>query len=151
MSQVAGTMAVQGGLRMAYQAPRIEVTDYAGPAGPCARSTSAAAGRHLPLRAGALRRGEREIGRRSRPSRLKLTPVARPRPRRAGDYTYSGIALRDIKDGKIASTHGRARDLHRRDDAAGKTETLTGDVANLAAYDFDAAATLVHARSGARE
>ena len=33
----------------------------------------------------------------------------------------------------------------------GKTENLTGEVADLAAYDFDAAATLVDARSGARE
>src|SRR6185295_18441305 len=61
-----------------------------------------------------------------------------------GDYTYSGVALRDIKGGKIAaSTVDRVTFTVAMSAAAGKTETLTGDVASLAAYDFDAASTLV--------
>ena len=30
----------------------------------------------------------------------------------SGDFTYSGTALRDIKDGKIATTRGRADRLY---------------------------------------
>ncbi len=74
---------------------------------------------------------------------LKLTPVASSTAAGVGDYTYSGVALRDIKDGKIASTTVERVTFTAAMNAAGKTETLTGDVTNLAAYDFDAASTLM--------
>ena len=46
----------------------------------------------------------------------------------AGDYTYSGLALRDIKDGKIASSTVERVAFTMPVSTAGKTETITGNV-----------------------
>ena len=58
----------------------------------------------------------------------------------AADFTYSGLALRDIKDGKIATIKIERVGFTANTQQAGKPEKLTGDVANLASHDFDAAA-----------
>ena len=53
---VAGTMPVQAGMRFAYKAPRIEIANYTGPAGPLRRLDPARTGRRAPLRVRAFRR-----------------------------------------------------------------------------------------------
>ncbi len=80
-----------------------------------------------------------------------MTPAGSAATAGAGDYTYSGVALRDIKDGKIAATTVDRVTFTAAMTTAGKTENFTGEVANLAAYDFDAAVDASDARSGARE
>ena len=140
--EVAGTTKLQGGLRVSYSAPRIEISDYAGPAGPLRRIDTAAA-------ADIYRFALEHFAAISAKSVLaptvagKMTPIASAATAGAGDYTYSGVALRDIKDGKIAASTVDRVTFTVAMSAAGKTETLTGDVASLAAYDFDAASTLV--------
>ena len=50
--------------------------------------------------------------------------------------------MRDIRDGRIASMTVDRVGFSATMDLAGKQEKMTGEVADLAAYDFDAAATL---------
>lgn len=138
--QISGTMAVQGGLRMAYQVPRIEIVDYAGPATPLHPLTSAAA---IDVYRFALKHFATVSAKSMTAPTVtaKLTPVASSAPAGAGEYTYSGIAVRDIKDGKVATTTVDRVTFTAAMNAAGKTETLTGEITSLAAYDFDAAST----------
>jgi hypothetical protein len=138
--QVAGTMGAQAALRISYQAPRIEVTEYSGPAGPLRPLDSAAA-------VDIYRFALEHFAAVSAKSVVIPTVTATMAPAGTsavagtGDYSYSGVALRDIKDGKIAASTVDRVTFTAAMTAAGKTEKLTGEVANLAAYDFDAAAT----------
>jgi hypothetical protein len=138
--EVAGTMGVQGGLRLSYQAPRVEMTGYAGPAGPLRQLDSAAAVdiyRFALEHFAAITAKSVVI-----PSvTAKMTPAGSSPIAGTGDYTYSGVALRDIKDGRIAVSTVDRVTFTAAMTTAGKSETFTGEVANLAAYDFDAAST----------
>lgn len=140
--EVAGTMGVQAGLRIAYQAPRIEITDYAGPAGPLRPLTSAAA---IDIYRFALEHFAAVSAKSAAIPTVTatMTPAGSSSVAGAGDYTYSGVALRDIKDGKIASSTVERVNFTAAITSAGKTEKFTGEVADLAAYDFDAASTAV--------
>jgi hypothetical protein len=140
--EVAGTMGAQAGLRITYQAPRIEVTEYAGPAGPLRPLTSAAA---VDIYRFALEHFAAVTAKSVViPSvAAKMTPAGSSPVAGTGDYTYSGVALRDIKEGRIAASTVDRLTFTAAMTTAGKPETLTGEVANLAAYDFDAASTRV--------
>jgi hypothetical protein len=59
-----------------------------------------------------------------------------------GDYTYSGLAFRDIRDGKIAAMTIDRVSFTAPVQAGGKTDSMAGEVADLAAYDFDGTSTL---------
>jgi hypothetical protein len=140
--EVAGTMGAQAGLRIAYQAPRIEITDYAGPAGPLRPLTSAAA---VDIYRFALEHFAAVSAKSAVIPTVTatMTPAGSSPVAGTGDYIYSGIALRDIKDGKIASSTVERVNFTAAITTAGKTEKFTGEVANLAAHDFDAASTAV--------
>ena len=58
----------------------------------------------------------------------------------AGDLVYSGLALNDIKNGKIASMKVDRVVFTVNTQQTGKTVKVTGELANLASYDFDAGA-----------
>ena len=135
-------MGGQGGLRAVYQAPRIEVTDYSGPAGPQRPLTSNAPAevfRYALEHFAAVTAKSAVI-----PTvTAKMTPAGSSPVAGAGDYAYSGVAMRDIKDGKIASSTVERVTLNAAVTTAGKTESFTGEVSDLAAYDFDSAATAV--------
>jgi hypothetical protein len=140
--EVAGTLGTQSGLRIAYQAPRVEITDYTGPAGPLRPLTSVAA-------VDIYRFALEHFAAVSAKSAIiptvtaKMTPAGSSAVAGAGDYTYSGIALRDIKDGKIASSTVERVNFIAAITTAGKIEKFTGEVVNLAAHDFDATSTAV--------
>jgi hypothetical protein len=57
-----------------------------------------------------------------------------------GDIAYTGYAMQDIKDGKIASMKVDALNFTINMPAAGKPDRLTGSLANLAGYDIDTGA-----------
>lgn len=57
-----------------------------------------------------------------------------------GEFAYSGIALQDIRDGKVASTKADGFTSTVNAPQAGRREKLTGTLSNLVAHDFDAAA-----------
>src|SRR4029077_4488844 len=137
---VEGAGAVgQTGLQFTYQAPRIEIADYAGPGGPLRPldGTAAAAIYRFPLDPLAMVSAKSVVA----PTvAVKFSSTGSPAPG-TGEYSYSGVALRDIKDGKISATTVDRVTSTAAMTAAGKAENLTGEVGNIAAYDFDAAAT----------
>ncbi|WP_454629024.1 hypothetical protein [Bradyrhizobium cenepequi] len=57
-----------------------------------------------------------------------------------GEFAYSGVALQDIRDGKVASTKADGFTFAVNAPQAGGREKLTGTLSNLVAHDFDAAA-----------
>jgi hypothetical protein len=135
--EVAGTMAVQAGWRASYKAPRITIKDYSGPAGPQRppESSSAADLYRQALDQFAAVTASSVTA----PSVVGTINYGDATPA-GGDYAYSGLALRDIKDGKIASMTVERVIFTANMQQAGKAEKLTGAVADVASYDFDAAA-----------
>lgn len=120
-----------------YKAPRVTVKDYSGPAGWQQQPASStlvdvyrsvieqfvrtnASSVMIPTIAGTMNFGG--VG----PS--------------SGEFSYSGVSLRDTRDGKIAAMTVDAFTFTINGQQAGKPQKLTGDLANFAAYDFDAAA-----------
>ena len=132
--EVGGTMATQAGWRLTYKAPQIVVKDYSGPTGLQQPASSSAADMYrIALQQFATVTAS-SVTARSVVGTLDYGATT-------GDvsYTYSDVALRDIKNGNVATTTvGRlvfAVDMPQ----AGKTEKLAGDIAGLALYDFDTA------------
>ncbi len=137
---VSGTIGMQGGLRTTYQAPRIEVTDYAGPAGPMRQLNASQPGDvyRFALEHFATVTAKSLIA----PTvTVKFAPTGAA-PGMTGDYTYSDVAVRDIKDGKIAAATLERMSFSATVTVGSKAESITGDISKIAAYDFDAAATL---------
>jgi hypothetical protein len=139
--EVSGTIGSREGLRASYQAPRIEIADYAGPAGPMRPldSKSPAEIYRFALKHFASVTAK-SVG--APALTMKLSPATSGSGGLAGEYKYSGLALTDIKDGKIASATVERAAFTATVAAAGKSETVSGDIANLAAYDFDTSAVL---------
>ena len=138
--EVAGTIGQQPGLRFSYQAPRIEVTQYSGPSGPQRPPASAAPAEIYRF---ALEHFAAVTAKSVTAPTIAVKMSAIGSAAGAGDYTYTGVALRNIKDGKIAASTVDRVTFTAAMATRGKTENFTGEVANLAAYDFDAAATMV--------
>ncbi len=138
--EVAGGIGQQGDLRFTYQVPSIEITDYAGPGGPLRPldGTAPADIYRFVLDHFAAVSAKAVVA----PTvAVRFAPAGSAASAGTGDYTYTGVALRDIKDGKVAATIVDRVSFTAAMTAAGKTENLTGEITNLAAYDFDAAAT----------
>ena len=139
--EVTGAVAAQAGLGFAYRAPRVVVKGYAGPAGalrPLDASSAQDIYRFVLEHFAAVTAS-------SITAPTVTAKIAAPGSAPAagtGDYTYSGLALSTIGGGKIASTTIERVAFTASVNSAGKTEQLTGDIANLAALDFDAAATI---------
>jgi hypothetical protein len=138
--ELAGTVPVQAQLRFAYKAPRIEIANYTGPAGPLRRLDPAASAdvhrfvfEHFAAVTAASITAPTITGSMTAAN----TPAAG-----LGDYSYSGVAMRDIRDGRIATMTIDRVTFTATMDAGAKQEKMTGEVADVAAYDFDAAATL---------
>ncbi|MCA6113505.1 hypothetical protein J6524_00980 [Bradyrhizobium sp. WSM 1738] len=60
-----------------------------------------------------------------------------------GEFAYSNLVLRDIKAGKIAAVTIDRMTFTGTTQAKGKSEKVTGDMANLAAHDVDTVAAAV--------
>lgn len=134
----SGTMTAQAGVTFTYTAPRIEAVNYAGPAGPLRRLESTA----LPdvYRFGLDHFTAVSAGSITVPTlTTKVTGLGGGKTPGTGEYTYSNFVMRDMKGGKVASTTVDKASISVVIDAAGKRETLTGEIEKLAAYDFDAA------------
>jgi hypothetical protein len=140
-AEVSGTMAIQGGLNFSYRAPRVEVANYAGPAGPLRRLDAASpveVYRFALEHFAAITAASVTI-----PSMTAAMKAATSgNVAGAGDYAYTGLTLRDIRDGKIATMGVDRMTFNLAVDTAGKKETMTGEVEKLAAHDFDAAAVI---------
>jgi hypothetical protein len=135
--EVGATMADQAGWRLTYKAPRITIKDYSGPGSPQRQPASSSAidvyrfaleqlasvtasSLTAPSATGTVNFGAAMMG--------------------AGDFDYSGLALNDIKNGKIASMKVDRVVFTADTQQTGKAVKVTGEIANLASYDFDAGA-----------
>ena len=58
----------------------------------------------------------------------------------SADFTYSGIALREIRNGKIASMQIERNAFTANTQQAGKADKMSGEIVNFVSRDFDAAA-----------
>ncbi|WP_108519273.1 hypothetical protein [Bradyrhizobium algeriense] len=58
----------------------------------------------------------------------------------SADFTYTGIALREIRNGKIGSMQIERNAFTASTQQAGKADKLSGEIVNFASRDFDAAA-----------
>ena len=56
----------------------------------------------------------------------------------SGEFVYSGMALQDIKGGKIAAMQVERANFTVNTQQAGKADKMTGEIANLSSRDFDA-------------
>jgi hypothetical protein len=123
--------------KVTYKVPRFTVKDYSGPSSPAQLPASeslidiyrfalqqftavAASSVTIPSVTGTINGGAAMAGGR--------------------DFAYSGVALQDIRDGKVAVTKADGLSFAVDIPQAGKREKLTGTLSNLVAHDFDAAA-----------
>lgn len=135
--EIGAGMAAQAGWHVTYKAPRITVKDYSGPVGPLRQPASSsvidvyrfaieqfagitAASVTAPSVAGTMNFGAAMPG--------------------GGDFAYSGLAMQGIKEGKIATMKADGFVFTVNTQQAGKADKLTGNVADIASYDFDATA-----------
>jgi hypothetical protein len=137
--EVDGAMPVQPAWRFAYKTPRLAIKDYSGPAGPQRppASRSAADMYRFALEHLAAVTASSIVA----PS-LTATVGIPGGGTQTIDYTYSNLALRDIKEGKIAAMTVDRVGFTGNIQQNGKAEKIGGEFASMAAYDFDSAATL---------
>ncbi|KJC59748.1 hypothetical protein UP10_16525 [Bradyrhizobium sp. LTSPM299] len=123
---------------LTYRLPRVAVKDYSGPAGP----------RQLPASASLFdlyRFGFEQLASISAASvsvpEVKGTISFGPQMHSdGGEFAYSGLALENLKDGKIASIKTDRFTFTVNSQPAGKPIKMTGNLANLVASDVDVGA-----------
>ena len=121
--------------KFAYRMPRLVVKDYSGPTSMQPQSASKSI-------IDAYRSGLEQF------AAMSATSVSAPSlagtinfgPVTSGEFVYSGMALQDIKGGKIAAMQVERANFTVNTQHAGKADKMTGEMANLASRDFDAAA-----------
>jgi hypothetical protein len=123
-------------LQLSYKAPRIVIKNYSGPANlpqPPASASAIEMYRFILERFATVSASSIEA-----PSIAGTMNMA---PAMAANFTYSGFALHDIKDGKIATMQVERASFTSHMQQAGKSDKLTGAIANIVSHDFDTAAT----------
>jgi hypothetical protein len=129
------SMAGPAGGNLAYKMPRLVIKDYSGPASqqrPQALASVIDAYRSVLEQFATVSATSIEA-----PS---LTGTINLGPAMSGEFAYSGMALRDIKAGKIAGMQVERINFTVNTQQAGKADKMTGEMLNLASSDFDIAA-----------
>jgi hypothetical protein len=138
--EVVGSIAAQAGWHLTYKAPRIAIKDYSGPAGPQRPQvlSSATDVYRLALELfAAVAASSITI-----PSLALTASVPGAAGAQTIDYTYSNLALRDIRDGRIATMTVDRVSFAANFPQGGKSDRFSGEFENLAAYDFDSNAAV---------
>ncbi len=134
---IGGPRLTQPQQRFAYKAPLVQVINYAGPAGPLRRlDPSAPTDLHRFLLEHVAAVSATAIW---LPSVTGTMMVAST----PGEFGYTNLALREIRDGRIGVIAIDRMAFSATVEAAGKPDKMTGSLADIAVYDFDA--TAVHA------
>jgi len=133
----SGAVASGGALDVAVKAPRVEIADYSGPTRLPDQAKLAS-----PLdmyRAGLMQFAAISARAMTAPT---VTVAAKGTALPGGaDYVYSDLAVRDIKDGKIASSHVGRVTIAMSVAQPGKQQTkMSGEIVDITARDFDATA-----------
>lgn len=133
----SGAVAPSGALDVTVKAPRFEIADYSGPTQmpPQAKLAS-------PLdmyRAGLMQFAAISARSMTAPTvTVNAKGTALPD---GADYVYSDLTIRDIKDGKIATSHVGRVNIAMTVAQPGKQVRMTGDIVDITARDFDATAS----------
>lgn len=133
----SGAVAPSGALDVTVKAPRFEIADYSGPTQMPAQAKLAS-----PLdmyRAGLMQFAAISARSMTAPT---VTVNAKGTALPGGaDYVYSDLTIRDIKDGKIATSHVGRFNIAMTVAQPGKQVRMTGDIVDITARDFDATAS----------
>ncbi|MBU6456846.1 MAG: hypothetical protein KGQ48_04815 [Bradyrhizobium sp.] len=119
--------------QLSYKAPKVVIRNYSGPANlpqPPASTSAIEMYRFILERFATVSASSVEA-----PSLAGTFNAAT-----ATAVNYSDFALRDIKDGKIATLQIERVHFTANMQQAGKSDKLTGDIANVVSHDFDATA-----------
>jgi hypothetical protein len=134
--EVSFGIAGPTGGRVTYKAPQIVMKDYSGPASMPTRPASASL-------VEAYRSGLEQFATVSASSITAPTIVGTINnfgTVTSADFNYTGIALREIRNGKIASMQIERNAFTANTQQAGKVEKMSGEMVNLVSRDFDTAA-----------
>lgn len=133
--EIGGGMAGPTDGKLAYKIPRVVVKDYSGPAS--APPPSASKSIIDAYRSGLEQFATISAASVSAPS---IAGTVNFGAAMSGEFTYSGVALQGIKDGKIAATQIERAGFTVNTQHAGRPDKMTGEIANFASRDFDATA-----------
>jgi hypothetical protein len=123
-----------------YKAPRIIVKDYSGPAGPLRQPASSSA---IDLYRFALEQFAAVTASSiTAPSIAATINLDSAQAAQAVSYNYSNLALRNIGDGKIGAISAERAGFTADVQQGSQSEKIGGEIAGMAAYDFDAGAAL---------
>ena len=121
--------------KLAYKMPRVVMKDYSGPASVPLPPASASL-------VDAYRSGLQQF------AAMAATSVSAPSitgtmnfgSAMSGEFAYSGVTFKDIKDGKIAAMDIERASFTVNTQQAGKPDKMTGEIVNIASRDFDTGA-----------
>ena len=133
--EIDANIAGPTGGKLTYKVPRFVVKDYSGPAK--LQQLSASASIIDVYRSGLEQFATISAASVSAPS---ITGTINFGAVMSGEFVYSGTALRDIKDGKIATMQVERANYTVNAQQAGKADKMTGEMINIAVRDFDASA-----------
>jgi hypothetical protein len=131
--EISANIAGPAGGSLSYKMPRAVMKDYSGPAALHQPSTPASV---IEMYRSALEQF----------TAVSATSVSVPSimgtvnfgASLSGDFAYSGLALQDIKGGKIAAMQLERANFTVNTQQAGKADKMTGEIANFSSHDFDA-------------
>lgn len=133
--EAGGALDVDDGMSVAVKAPRFEISDYTGPTqlqGQLTTSAPLDMYRYALQQFAAVRAGGMTA-----PS---ITVTAKGSALPGAEYAYSDVAIRDIKDGRIASVRADRINISTSVKHGGVTDRVSGEIAGLTGEDIDMAA-----------
>lgn len=139
-----GTLAIQGGLKLDYSMPRLDIVGYSGPAAvnrPFDPNSPIALWRFAFEQFAAVSAASITVPSTS----ATMTPLDAALAKQIGQttYEYTGLAVRDVRAGKIASaTIARLTSTAKFVAPNGTVETVASEMTDMTALDSDMAATL---------
>ena len=134
--EVSVDIAGPTGGRVTYKTPQIVMKDYSGPAS-------------LPVRPASASLVETYRSALEQFAAVSASSITAPTivgtinnfgTVTSADFNYTGIALREIRNGKIASMQIERNAFTANTQQAGKTDKMSGEIVNFVSRDFDAAA-----------
>ena len=131
--EISANIAGPAGGSLSYKMPRVVMKDYSGPAG--LQQPSAPASVIEMYRSALEQFAAVSATSISVPS---MTGTVNFGAALSGDFVYSGMALQDIKGGKIAAMQVERANFTVNTQQAGKADKMTGEIANLSSRDIDA-------------
>jgi len=131
------SVAGPAGGNFTYKVPRLIIKNYAGPASLQRLQASASI-------IDAFRSGLEQFSAVSAASieAPTITGTINFGAAMSGEWTYSGMALRDIKAGAIATMQVERANYTMNTQQAGKADKTTSEILNLSSRDFDASAVI---------